>query len=317
MFLWKTQLGLLLLLVNLKMILSKRWKALPVTALLLLLSHRTTFIIFLFLLLIYISFELYRKENKAPFVFYLVSMALISLPAILLLQAEINHFFSITNPFVKDGIFFDIVDYILLSLPYFVFVAPGLYFYIKVNRDPILPLFFFLSLFWVLLQLPFYNRIIIYLDISAIIISAYFFSVWRARKLILVSTMAAVFFALSILSIGNNLYRKTLISESDTAEIFEFTGKQDTGYVLAIDSFNAPWLLGFSQNLEVGAPGLFKDRHTYDEWLSFWEGNNQIEFLSSYPQPLFIYQKDINENTVLLACLNRESANFYRFACEQ
>ncbi len=99
------------------------------------------------------------------------------------------------------------------------------------------------------------------------------------------------------------------ISATEIAEIKTFN--PPPGFILAISADDAPWLDAYAQNQRLGAPGLLEDPHTYQEWLSFWQGQNQRQFIAHYPRPLYFYQRSWHlPNLDVGKCLMPLTQNF-------
>lgn len=175
--------------------------------------------------------------------------------------------------------------------------------------------FLIINLLWVILKLPFHNRILLYVDLSMIYFAAYFLaSVFSAKKYYRLVAISLLCLA-AIFGLKYNFELDPLISVGQIKEIREFTGQLDYGFVLAVDSNDAPWLLGFSQNVRLGAPGLFENFHSYEEWQKFWDGSGQQEFLSVYPRPLYVYERSDSVEGDGKICLSQVSQNFYQYIC--
>jgi len=314
MFLWKNMLGLVWLLLAIKFIQEKKWKWLVLTGVLLFLTHRTTLIILLISLSAYLVYELAaRKYYK--WLGLCLAVFVIAFP---FLKDFYHNFLGNPNTDVVAGILLDLPTFFKSTWPTMILAAAGLVFYLKSKEHRFAVFFLGVNLMWVALKLPFYNRIILYLDVALVFFAAYFLGSLAvpAAKKYSWRLAAAVPLCLAIIfGINYNLQLQPLISLDEIKEIREFTGSLPYGFVLAVDSSDAPWLLAFSSNVRLGAPGLFENFHTYEEWQTFWDGSGQKQFLSVYPKPLYLYQRSASIEGDGKSCLDQASRYFYRFVC--
>lgn len=315
MFLSKTVLGLMLLLLAYQYLIEKRYALLTVISIALIITHRTTTILYGITLILYALFISLQKRKYKLFI--LESIALITASAIIFpyVHRPIHDFLFYPNTSVHEGIFLNIADFLKASWIYILLAIPGIYMYHKDKEHPILPIFLSLSAGWVLLQLPFYKRILIYVDIALIIYAAYFLS--KNKLPVLYKKIGSiVIIGLLAFQVGAYyVYTQPLITTTKIQEIKAITAANSGAFIVATDASDAPWLLGYSNGVRLAAPGLFEDRHTYAEWEKFWDKKPNQAFFNRYPRPLLIYTNTGSVINTISDCTERISGHFYKYVC--
>jgi hypothetical protein len=319
MFLYKSAFALPLMFLAFKFLAEKNWPSWFIISVLIILSHKTTAVIYLLTVFAYFLFNFIKTKP-------LKLAGLVILPSaltILLFFSKIKlSIFSLFNPnsdVVQNGLFLPGINPLSLIWPVMLFALPGLYFYFKNKLHP-LPIFFLaVSTFWILFSLPFYRRIYIYLDLSLIIFAGYFFSIFTTKisahknyKLFLSGIILSLV-SLFVWQINFSLQKEPLISAAEVMEIKQFN--QHPGFILALSANDAPWLLAYAGNYRLGAPGLLEDPQTFTDWQNFWHGLNQSEFLKRYPRPLYFYQRSWQILDFPPNCLKNISENFSVYTC--
>jgi len=317
MFLLKNMIGLLLLLITLLVVMKKHYWWLLLTMPLILFFHRTTTIISLLVIGLWAGFALIKNKNYKLLMvtgLCLIAAIIVAYPW---LQTIAQTFLAHPNGFVKEGILLPPNQLLMTMLPYLLLGAVGAYSYLQNKQHSIILILFFSTSLWIALGLPFYNRVVLYADLSLIILAAYGLANMSWKKSILP--------AVSIIALGLICYNAVMY-QIDKTPLIEATGLQEIqdtskahpkAMILALDASSAPWLLGYTEGVRLAAPGLFEDRHSFTDWEKFWNGENQIEFLSSYPKPLLIYGKNTRIEEETNKCLKHISQNFYSFECPE
>ncbi len=315
MFLWKAAYGQTLLLTAFYFLENKQWRLAIIPSAILLITHKTTSAIYLVTAAIYSLINI-RSQKK-------YSQAILGAILILIL-VYISHvgwgnlqttFWSDINPSVSSGIFLDWLTYLKYAWLLLPFAAYGIFIEFKKERSQLWLILLGVSLLWIIAALPFYNRILQYADLALIYFAAYGAVTlpWPKNKKII-----AIILLCAISVIQFCLFKNTLapqITPIQAQEIRQFAKTHQGAFVVAVNAQDAPWLLAYLHgNVRLAAPGLFEDRHSYEEWESFWQ-NPETEFLNSFPAPLYIYQTPQATYPQLDKCLEQVSPNFFKYSC--
>lgn len=317
-FLWKNVLALSFLLLSFKFLEERRWKLFIFSSLMILLTHRTTAIIYILTLLIYFTHQFIKQKKYKLLVFgsSLITICLATSYTLLPIKSIISNLINNNNSYVRTGLFLENQNLFAIWWPFLALALPGIFLYLKNRRGILWPIFTTVCLLWVFFHLPFYRRIIIYLDIAVIYFSAHFlnqlnFRAWQVK------TSIGLIFIFLLFSAQNFIRsRPVWISSPEIEEIKKFKTKTPGNFVLAVSANDAPWLLGFGNEIRLTAPGLFEDRNTYEQWQTFWAGQNQKEFLWKYPRPLYFYQRSYKLSGEINNCLSQVSKNFFEYNCK-
>lgn len=313
MFLFKYSVGLILLLAGFKFLLDKKYLWFAGTTLLLLFSHRSTFIIYTLTVTLYFIYYLWQQRQRNALIFYLLLLGGI---AGLIYQTDIfalQSLLSFSNPAVTMGIFLDQYNFVTVTLPYLILAVTGFATALYRKHNPLFLIFFIVSFLWLLLGLPFYNRVFLYWDLSLILLSSYLVTAIKLPQRYLYSLMILVIIITAVITLIHLSHQQPLISREEIKEIQNFTINHPGGFILALDSVDAPWLLAYQRGVRLAAPGLFEDRHNHSQWLSFWQKPHPA-FLAAYPPPLFIYHKSFPLPPDF-QCAQPLTKNFSHFIC--
>lgn len=317
MFLWKNIVALPFLLLGFKFFLQGRWKIFALSSAAILLTHRTTAIIYFLTLLLYGIYWLIKQKKYKLLTTLLIVFSLLLTASYFLLNLKplILNLIAHNNYFVRTGLFLENQNLFALWWPFLALGLAGLVLHLYRRENWLWPIFGGLCLLWIFFHLPFYRRIIIFLDLAVIYFAAYFLSQINFRSKLLKAALAAVLGFLIFRAANFVWAKQPWMNGADILEIKSFRPQNKGDFVLSITANDSPWLLGFAKNIRLGAPGLFEDRNTYEDWKQFWAGQNQTKFLSKYPRPLYIYQKAYRLQGPINSCLKPESKNFYRYIC--
>jgi hypothetical protein len=312
MFLWKNMLGIIFLILTLKMVRESKYRLAVLFLLLTAVSHRTSAII---LALTLVAYTLYHLISKKKWKYLLLILSVLLGTAYQLKNSLLNswrQWFANGNEFVQNGIFLEAPQYILLSVPLIAFGIGGILIDENRPRNAIITILASISLVWIALGMPFHNRFWPYFDIALILYGGYFLSRFAIPKIIsygLIGLMAAI-------SLYFIFSHSPLITSEEITEIKSLqTGNPET-LVIALDAYDAPWLLAYLSEARVAAPGLFENMHTADEWAQFWKGHQQKIFFTRYPQPLVLYIRSQSPASEVLECAPKLSANFLAYQCK-
>ena len=309
MFYFKNVLGLMFLLFSIYALEKGRYGLMAVMFAALGIFHRPEFLLFALILIPY--FILHRRRE---IIFAVLGTAVLILP-FWLPRLEANWEVlsnavgtAITNfqtgEALGGGTFFDFATYRLVSLAYLPFALIGaLYLVVKRNWNSVL-FYFAISLIIIIFQIFFFKRFIIPLDIACVILAAVGIEHTLLRRSKLPQAIAVMIVVLlivvgSIPTINGSRNATSLLSEQQF-EIVEWMAEntEEDAYILAT-SYDAPWVLGWSER-RVIAPGLFEwNVHGKEEWLDFLETddpNVAEEFLDAYQGPIYIYYSQNSGN---------------------
>lgn len=317
MFLWKTSYGLLLMLLFFIFFESKKYRLASISILLMLISHKTTVVMTLLSTSFY-SAVTYIKQ-KSTLACLLLAGAVIAL-IYLFPFGGWSDFVQLNHNVAKQGIFMSFKTYLLFSWYLWPFAIYSLYESIKNKTTTLWLWLLVVSFIWIVFGLTLWERMIIYLDLALIIIAAR-----TAGKLIVKLPNIYLKTGVAIMLLAVSLWQyqawlpsiKPQISESEILEIHNFAGEHQNSFVLALGAKDAPWLLAnLSGNIRLGAPGLFEDFATQDDWQTLWINPNNQSFYQHFPSPLYLYQKDNQIYRDEWQCLEQISPHLFRYLCQ-
>ena len=222
-------------------------------------------------------------------------------------RLEINWgLMSATFETPSGGTFFTFNTYTIVSLAYLSFALMGaIYLVTRRNWNSIL-FYFVINSIIVVFELFFFRRLIVPLDIAAVILAGVGVgcTLLHIKGLKRVAALVAIILLMGTSGVptvtaANNV-RPMLTDEQLKAVEWIKENTERDAYVLASSS-DAPWVLGWSER-RVIAPGLFEwDSHTKDEWFGFFESKDPQEakeFLDVYDGSIYIYYSK-NKNSSL------------------
>lgn len=312
-FLWKTAIGLPLLLLFMLSLQKKKY-LLTITTLLGLLITHTTSLLIAGLIFATHSLDFLFKKDKTN----LLIITIFTLLTIILITANqnaVNAFLHYPNQTAYQGIFLDPWYYLVRQWPIVLTAVFGIAIFLKRSLTSAFTSLFIFSFLWVAFVMPFSQRMVLYFDLSAIFFASYALTLLPKKYYanILIPACIVVY---STVGWWLHISSATpLISSSEIQEIQNFKPQSSGSFLLSIDANDAPWILGYSNNLRLGAPGLFEDARRQKEWEEFWDNQNPIQFLEIYPKPLFLYSRSSIIPERLYPCLSQISQNIWSFQC--
>jgi|GEM_PF-3544611 len=312
MYLWKNVAALPILFLAFKFLEEKKYKWLAVCTVLILLTHRTTAIVYLTSVGIYVLIKQIQNKKYA----WIIAEALTIIAVFAALWPKIkpiiDQLIHNNNYYVTTGLFLEGRSLVGLWWPILLLALPGAFLYVKHKQHLLLPIFTGLIIAWISFKLPFYRRMLLYLDLCLIAYASYFLSKidYSSKWMKVALSVILLFFIYR----GTTyvLAQRPLITQGEVIEIKNFHGAR---FILAVSANDAPWILGYAKGSRLGAPGLLEDPHTYQEWMDFWQGKNQTEFVSKYPRPLYLYQRTYRMTGAITQCLKPVTENFYLYDC--
>ncbi len=289
--------------------------------------HRPTFYIFG---LSYLTYTLINKNKKQNIINGIIILILTSFFYLGRFSQAITIIFEpvlqgFVQPGQSSGTFIDFMTYQYSILPYLPLAIIGLVYFIKNKDFNMITIWSILSLIIVYFQFFFYNRFIIMLDISLIILASIGFTLLiKNKKYIGVIITIILLLTAGILITKEALNTKPLISENELQTIQYLQNTEENAYVMSTDSIYSPYVLGYSGRKTI-APGLFDyNKHDETQWIIFWTTNdiNKVkEFLNEYNKPLYIFigQKQRDFLSQYNECFNTYYKNnnniIYEYTC--
>ncbi|MBN2094788.1 MAG: hypothetical protein JW727_01970 [Candidatus Aenigmarchaeota archaeon] len=199
---------------------------------------------------------------------------------------------------IGSGTFYNLFTYQYISLAILPFALLG--FLVLLRQKNFNPpfLLFIINGLVVALKLFFFNRLIISLDIAAILLAGFglaqgiFYSKsisgnLRLGLVILIILSGAV----STTTLSSEL--EPLINETQLESIKKIPNfTEENASVMATASAYSPWVLGYSKRITI-APGQFdQDLWNENQWRQFWAAGNCSEIsalMEVYPKPLYVF----------------------------
>jgi hypothetical protein len=239
LFLWKSAIAFPLLILALKFLKDRKfWPCLFFSALLLI-THRTTALVYIATLVIYLLIKAF-KQQKLKKLALLLGATILILPLILWPQIHkiFNFIFAGQNSLVEQGVFFQGYNFWLMLLPAAILGLAGFVLSIKRKENLLLIIFTSISFLWIIFTLPFYHRLAIYFDLGCLLLGAYFFAEIKIQTLWKNILTSVVIIGLLIVNIIFIINKNPLITPQEVEEIKTFNTAP--GYVLAISAIDAP-----------------------------------------------------------------------------
>lgn len=226
----------------------------------------------------------------------------------------------------SPGTFIDFFSYQFTTLAYLPFAIIGFFYLIKKKQFNMIFFWALLSGIIVYFQFFFFNRFIIFLDISLIILSGLGLSILTDNKkklgsIVLFILLLSLFYSSLIYSLNS----RPLINNEELQAIQYLQNIPKDAYVMSTSSYYSPWLQGYS-NRKTIAPGLFDyDIHNQAQWNEFWVSNDfnkTKSFLDAYNKDLYIFigqKQNDNLNQFKEQCLiimyNQNGNKIYKYQC--
>ncbi|MES2134870.1 MAG: hypothetical protein V4449_01340 [Patescibacteria group bacterium] len=293
------------------------WLALDIA---LVLTHKTTAIIYILTLIVLFVFSHGRRKE------YGIHIALAGL-LFALVNAPTVHELTVIVP---SAVFLDWRTYTIFSFPLILAILLGR----GAFRHSIVPktliAFASVSFLFVLLRLPFYERIFLFSDIALVALSAYGIrhlcsslrSSWGTRNVLLplmgLSLIVGLFFGNLWNQITTTL---PLMPDAQIVRIEEIGKIVPVEATILTTSNEAPWFEGWT-TAHIAAPGMLNDTHNLETWTHLWAGTSteeKIAFLYDFQKPLYIstiYGLDTLLGTAPL-CVEEIATDLWYVACEK
>lgn len=318
MFLWKYAVAVPLLLFGLKAYEEKKWWLFGILGTILALTHRTSFLVFMMVVLILFVINLATLKKWVQ----LISLGATSIIAVVLSSSVwlpiANNLINNGNYFVETGLFLNNQNKWAMILPTLMLAIYGIYSKRNSKIPKSISVMLVLSLVWYMFGLPFYQRMFLYFDLALIGFAALGIANIQLHYKAYTHTVLGVILGLiGVIAFGYSIQKHPYIDQAHINEIKTFKAPDGVvPFILISSADDAPWILGYTEKVRLGAPGLFEDPHTKDEWENFWRGYKQQEFISKYPRPLYLYQKSYVVPGKVNECLKKVSENFYEYTCK-
>ncbi|MCD4843367.1 MAG: hypothetical protein K8R25_02665 [Methanosarcinales archaeon] len=299
----KNVIGLILLLLAIYLLEKKKFTPLVLMFAGLGIYHRPEFLLFSLILIPY-----FIRAGKKEIILVVVATALLiapfwiprleyNLPMIHgLFNAAVTNI-QTSEPSGGGGTFFGFETYEWVSLAYLPFGLIGLIYVLLKKKWSGLLYGFLINSAIVVFQLFFFKRLIISLDLLLIILAGAGLNYGFLESKLISKKLGIAVVVLLLISSGIILtdqvtHVRPLISDEQLQTIEQMAYNTEPDAYIFATSYDAPWVLGWSDR-EVIAPGLFNYRmYTKSEWLRFL-GTKDVEFsneiLSAWDDPVYIY----------------------------
>ena len=315
--LYKNMYGVLILLLT-AFLIQKRSPWMYVGAVMLVLCHETTSVIFLLALAVFwIINKKMRRETTIMFALSAIVFCLI-------------HFADIGGTILNlpHASFSSWSEYAVFSFPLFLLAIAGFKQYMKNMRGSFFLAFSAVSIAYPILHLPFYQRIFIFTDIAVAVMAAfgvvYFWEAARSAPNQLQKYLFAVTLGMFLIGtgclLGNRIESLSpMVSASTLRELKNIDAFVPKGSYLLTETMLAPWAEGWSHD-HIIAPGLLFDRHSLAEWTAFWgetDPKKRILFLNSFDKPLYFFVPSNDVPTYAPdGCTEKMTDYIYKYTCE-
>ena len=123
----------------------------------------------------------------------------------------------------------------------------------------------------------------------------------------------------SITTYGQIKNLRPLISGRDLEALQSLSTHIPFDAAIITSTVLAPWVQGWSTN-RVFAPGLLRDTHLIQEWVSFSEGSREakIAFLKNFPRPLYIFLASPEKEAFFAnfqTCAQEKARYLFKYTC--
>lgn len=229
------------------------------------------------------------------------------------------------NPGTSQGTFINFFTFQFTILPYLVLALFGLFVLMKKKEFNILVIWTIINFAIVYFQFFFFNRFIIFLNLSFIIMAALGTKVLlQDKNKIIKGILFILLLSAGTLAVQESINSKPLISQDELDTIKYLQNTENDAFAMSTNSYYSPWVLGYSQRKTI-APGLFDyDNRRLEDWQTFWTTTNLTKiqnFMSGNQEPIYVYVGPRQEDTLwkFPQCFkiwytNRES-KIYRYTC--
>ncbi|MEK6895089.1 MAG: hypothetical protein AABX48_01060 [Nanoarchaeota archaeon] len=282
--------------------------------------HRPTFYIFGLSYLVYTFISPYKNKTYNKKLLYkniLYGFIILLISSLFYLERFRPLILSVLSPLVSSfvspgespGTFIDFFHYQFSVLAYLPLALFGFIYLIKNKKFDIFFIYTILLSAIIIFEFFFFNRFIIFLDISMIVLAAL-----GASELIKHKKLGLVIVILLLLS-GFILMAKTSINEKPYISEGTFNSIKDISipsdkYIMGFSKEFSPYLLGWTDN-KIIAPGLF-DYNFWNEqrWNVFWSDLNASEIKNTYGNAYLFTDNPLNSS-----CYSEISKNLYYWEC--
>lgn len=300
-------------------------------ALLTIFMHRTTAIMLLLGLFVYLIVN-FKKDGVRRSL--MAQLLILSAIFIFLNYALIQNVFpsvmyyfggnemGASSSFVPlgEGSFISLDQYLALS--FIILPLALLSFCFLRTRQNILFYIFGTSASFVIFHLYFYKRVLIYFDIMAVMLAGIAFATIFQKfwyDSIYRYAMVGLLIALLFIALQFAKNQQPMVTEMELQEIINLQNTKRNATVITLSSYYGPWIYGFSKRDTI-APGLFEDHWNHEQWKKFWFTNNQevrSNMLSRLPRPLYIFEgKQSSSASLPKNCLENFSPLVKKYICD-
>lgn len=299
---FKNVIGLIFLLLAIFLLERKKYAPLVLMYAALGIYHRPEFLLFSLIVVAY-----FLRARDRNIIYAVIATALLIAPFwlprlgdnLLMLQGVTNT--AITNVQLSQpeggGTFFGFDKYEWVSLAYLPFGLIGVIYVLLQKKWSGLLYGFLINAAIVVFQLFFFKRLIISLDILLIIFAGaglnYGFLGSEVPKKLGTAAVLLLLLSSGIVLMDQAAHSRPLMTDGQLDAVkWLASNTEPDAYILAT-SYDAPWVLGWSER-RVIAPGLFEwDEHNRSEWIEFLrtkDADISNDFLSVWGGPIYVYQ---------------------------
>jgi len=334
---YKNIIALSLLLFSFYFLKKQNYIAFTILGILIGITHRPTFYIFGWSFLAYTlfnSFKKYKFQTKITLINVASGIIILSISLLFYLgkfkPAIINLISPVLTSFVDTGTapgtFVTFLTYQFSILFYLPLSLLGLFLLIKEKKFSIFFFFTIITGIIVYFKFFFFNRYIIFLDISLILLAAYgLYFLLKSKKNLAFIFMILLLSSGLILTFNTAINTKNIISN----EVFDSISNiklpnPSSSYIISISSQFSPFLQGYTGSsindrvsYQIIAPGMFDYDvlKTEERWNIFWEDLNASEIQDNYKNSeIYLFTPngiDTSENI----CYTEHLKNLYKWSC--
>lgn len=293
------------------------WFALDIA---LVLTHKTSAIIYILTLIVLFIFSRSRRKEFALHI--AVAGALFAF-----INAPTVHELSVVMP---SAVFLDWKTYLVLSLPFILAIAVAGKAFLQYKIPSTLLALAGVSLLFPLFRLPFYERIFIFSDVALAGLAGYGIhsilsslkSAWGTKQALIPLSILALITGLFFGNLWNQVTSTPPLTSNEQISRIEEIGKAvPKEATILTTSDEAPWFEGWT-NAHIAAPGMLNDNHNLEAWTELWSQESteeKIKFLDDFQKPLYISTFYTLEDLIGMPpdCVHEVSKNLWFVACEK
>ena len=300
---------------------ERRWFV-PVVVLdiVLALSHKTTAVVYIASLCVLFAIDRSRRRES-------LLHALMTGACLLAVGLPALHSAFKAPP---QAIFLDLPGYIGLSFPLIILIIFGYKVLTSARIPRTIMALGVASVLFILFHSPFYERVFVFLDIALAVCAGYALEQLLSRidlealTLKGITSLGVACVALGLLCGALWIQVHTLrplMTHASINIIVDIGIQVPREATILTTSDEAPWFEGWTL-AHIAAPGMLRDTHNLEEWITFWSATSspeKISFLNELPRPLYISTLgDVSDllGSSTIPCLQKISEHLLYDACK-